>query len=36
MTTSFIQKERQRIFRDLTRQYQQEGYVQDMWGEIDE
>ena len=26
MTTSFIQKERQRIFRDLTRQYQQEGY----------
>jgi|TARA_R110002020_G_scaffold80238_2_gene200267 hypothetical protein len=27
MTTSFIQKERQRIFRDLTRQYQQEGYA---------
>jgi hypothetical protein len=26
MTTSFMQKERQRIFRNLTRQYQQEGY----------
>jgi hypothetical protein len=27
MTTSFIQKERQRIFKDLTRQYQREGYT---------
>ena len=26
MSRSFLQKERQRIFRDLTRQYQQDGY----------
>ncbi len=26
MTKSFIQKERQRIFREITKQYQQEGY----------
>jgi hypothetical protein len=26
MSRSFLQKERQRIFRELTRQYQQDGY----------
>jgi len=26
MSRSFLQKERQRIFRDLIRQYQQDGY----------
>ena len=26
MSRSFLQKERQRIFRELIRQYQQEGY----------
>ena len=26
MSRSFLQKERQKIFRDLTRQYQQDGY----------
>ena len=26
MSRSFLQKERQRIFRELVRQYQQEGY----------
>jgi hypothetical protein len=26
MSRTFIQKERQRIFRELTRQYQQDGY----------
>jgi|TARA_R110002020_G_C16251369_1_gene769847 uncharacterized membrane protein len=26
MNKSFAQKERQRIFREITRQYQQEGY----------
>tara|TARA_Y100001951_G_C11225803_1_gene231628 strand:- start:441 stop:632 length:192 start_codon:yes stop_codon:yes gene_type:complete len=26
MSKNFIQKERQRLFRDITRQYQQEGY----------
>jgi hypothetical protein len=26
MSKTFIQKERQRIFRDITKQYQQEGY----------